>query len=140
MWEVPFERWILVVWVELRYSSSLCFGDIVEKVSFLGRVLVTIWMLLSSDVSKDGLAMRGVGVCSWGCVSDWLLKKDALGKKMISILDFLSLHPVCIWRPISSKVLFMMFAPWIVSSLVVKGKALSSKYNTCVISVVCVGG
>ena len=45
-------------------------------------------MLLSSDVSEDGLAMRVVGVCSCGCVSDWQLKQDALGKKMISVLDF----------------------------------------------------
>ena len=56
-----------MVWVELRYSSSLCFWDIVEKVSFLWRVLVTIWMLLSSDVSEDGLAMRlAVGACRVG--------------------------------------------------------------------------
>ena len=99
MWEVPFERWILVVWIVLECSSSLCFWDIVEKVSFLWRVLVTVWMLLSSDVSEDGLAMRGVGVCNWGRVWGWwLTKKDALGKKMISVLDFLSLCPVCIWR------------------------------------------
>ena len=52
--------------------------------------------MLLSDVSEDGLAMRFVGICSCGCVSGWWLRKDALGKKMILVLDFLSLHPVCI--------------------------------------------
>ena len=68
-----------------------------------------------------------------------MVEKGCSGKENDFHLRFLLLHPVCIWRPISLKVSFMMFAPQIVSSLIVKGKALLSRYTMRVMSVDCVG-
>ena len=96
MCDVPFSRLTRLVCGEEWYSSSLCFWDMVENVSFFWRVLEVIWMLLSSVVSEDGLlpmVSRG-----WGdaIVSSSLLKKDAVGKNMSSVFDLFAPDPVCI--------------------------------------------
>ena len=54
---------------------------------------------------------------------------------MISVLDFsLCSLPQCISRPSEAKVSLMMFVPLVASSLVLNGKAPSSRYSICVIS------
>ena len=109
------------------YISSLCFWDMAENVSFLCRLLEVIWLLLSSVVSEDGLGSMASRVGGDGSVLRYWLKKDEVGKNMSSVLDFLSPSPVCIWSPISVKVSLIMLVPLTASSLLVNGKALSSR-------------
>ena len=140
MKEDPSLRWTRLVFGELWYSVSLCFWVIVEKVSFLWRLVLVIWPPLSSVVSAEGSEVMlavgvgdGVGGRAVGCAV--LLKKDAVGKKISSVFDFLSPFPVCISRPSSLKVSFMISHPAIMSSLVLKGKLPLSRYSMCVTAV-----
>ena len=65
-----------------------------------------------------------------------LLKNDAMGKNIISVLIFFPC-PACISRPSLLKVSLMILHPTVMSSLVLKGKNLpSSRYSLCDTAVV----
>ncbi len=101
-------------------------------------------MPLVSVVSSEGfgaLIVVGVGVLVIGRVGGAvLLKKDAVGKYISSVLDFFSPCPMCISSPSSLKVSFIISHPVIMSSLVLNGKLPLSRYSmlwvTVVVSVV----
>ena len=132
-----------LVFCDSKYRSSLCFCVIVEKVSFLLLEVRESWLPLASVVSSEGfgaLMAVGVGVVVIGRVGyAVLLKKDAVGKYISSVLDFFSPCPVCISSPSSLKVSFIISHPVIILSLVLNGKLPSSRYSmwvTVVVSVV----